>query len=47
PTHGGSSGESGFEPGTLRPQSRDLTTKPPRSWRFRDWDVVSGLVLIA
>ncbi|GBL72237.1 hypothetical protein AVEN_115206-1 [Araneus ventricosus] len=30
PIHGGSSVESGFEPGTLRPQSRDLTTRPPR-----------------
>ncbi|GBN56985.1 hypothetical protein AVEN_68470-1 [Araneus ventricosus] len=30
PTHGGSTVDSGFEPGTLRPQSRDLTTRPPR-----------------
>ncbi|GBN51888.1 hypothetical protein AVEN_59515-1 [Araneus ventricosus] len=30
PIHGGSSVESGLEPGTLRPQSRDLTTRPPR-----------------
>ncbi|GBM54229.1 hypothetical protein AVEN_213711-1 [Araneus ventricosus] len=30
----GSSVESGFEPGTLRPQSRDLTTWPPRSVNF-------------
>ncbi|GBO05487.1 hypothetical protein AVEN_57977-1 [Araneus ventricosus] len=30
PIHCGSSVESGFEPGTLRPQSRDLTTRPPR-----------------
>ncbi|GBN04576.1 hypothetical protein AVEN_134600-1 [Araneus ventricosus] len=29
PIHDGSSVESGFEFGTLRPQSRDLTTKPP------------------
>ncbi|GBO27621.1 hypothetical protein AVEN_239945-1 [Araneus ventricosus] len=29
PIHGGSS-ESGFEPGTLRPESRDLITRPPR-----------------
>ncbi|GBM59034.1 hypothetical protein AVEN_104706-1, partial [Araneus ventricosus] len=29
PIHGGSSVESGFEPGTLRLQSRDLTTRPP------------------
>ncbi|GBO30006.1 hypothetical protein AVEN_161647-1 [Araneus ventricosus] len=28
--HGGSSVESGFEPGTLRPLSRDFTTRPPR-----------------
>ncbi|GBN15628.1 hypothetical protein AVEN_51242-1 [Araneus ventricosus] len=28
--HGGSSVESDFEPGTLRPQSRDLVTKPPQ-----------------
>ncbi|GBN48200.1 hypothetical protein AVEN_156177-1 [Araneus ventricosus] len=35
PIHGGSSGESGFEPGTLRPQSRDLTTRPPRPLRCR------------
>ncbi|GBN62883.1 hypothetical protein AVEN_2543-1 [Araneus ventricosus] len=28
--HGGSSVESGLEPGALRPQSRDLTTRPPR-----------------
>ncbi|GBN27546.1 hypothetical protein AVEN_61955-1 [Araneus ventricosus] len=27
--HGGSSVESGFEPGALRPQSRDLATRPP------------------
>ncbi|GBO00441.1 hypothetical protein AVEN_211025-1 [Araneus ventricosus] len=27
--HGGSSVESGFESGTFRPESRDLTTKPP------------------
>ncbi|GBL91242.1 hypothetical protein AVEN_195128-1 [Araneus ventricosus] len=27
--HCGSSVESGFEPGTLRPQSRDLLTRPP------------------
>ncbi|GBL96977.1 hypothetical protein AVEN_182551-1 [Araneus ventricosus] len=26
--HGGSSVESGFEPVTLRPQSRDLTARP-------------------
>ncbi|GBN30195.1 hypothetical protein AVEN_226539-1 [Araneus ventricosus] len=31
PIHGGSSVESGFEPGAFRPQSRDLTTRPPRS----------------
>ncbi|GBM70196.1 hypothetical protein AVEN_20500-1 [Araneus ventricosus] len=30
PIHGGSSVESGFEPGTLRPQSRDLTTRTQR-----------------
>ncbi|GBN30450.1 hypothetical protein AVEN_255441-1 [Araneus ventricosus] len=30
PIYGGSSVESGFEPGTVRPQSRDLTTRPPR-----------------
>ncbi|GBO34290.1 hypothetical protein AVEN_166295-1 [Araneus ventricosus] len=30
PIHGGSSVESGFGPGTLRPQSRGLTTRPPR-----------------
>ncbi|GBM50046.1 hypothetical protein AVEN_172927-1 [Araneus ventricosus] len=30
PIHGGSSVESGFEPGTLRPQSRDLTSRPPQ-----------------
>ncbi|GBN57140.1 hypothetical protein AVEN_187254-1 [Araneus ventricosus] len=30
PTHDGSSVESGFEPGTLRHLSRDLTTRPPR-----------------
>ncbi|GBN64255.1 hypothetical protein AVEN_68634-1 [Araneus ventricosus] len=30
PIHGGSSLESGFEPGTLLLQSRDLTTRPPR-----------------
>ncbi|GBL93817.1 hypothetical protein AVEN_153592-1 [Araneus ventricosus] len=27
--HGGSSVESGFEPGILGPRSRDLTTRPP------------------
>ncbi|GBL55905.1 hypothetical protein AVEN_167289-1, partial [Araneus ventricosus] len=30
PIHVGSSVESGFEPGALRPQSRDLTTRPTR-----------------
>ncbi|GBO35780.1 hypothetical protein AVEN_199554-1 [Araneus ventricosus] len=30
PIHGGSSVESGFEPGALRPQGRDLATRPPR-----------------
>ncbi|GBN34770.1 hypothetical protein AVEN_209528-1 [Araneus ventricosus] len=30
PIHGGSSMESGFEPGTLWPKSRDLTTRPLR-----------------
>ncbi|GBN30403.1 hypothetical protein AVEN_17317-1 [Araneus ventricosus] len=30
PIHGGSSVESGFEPRALRPQSRDLTTRPQR-----------------
>ncbi|GBM28117.1 hypothetical protein AVEN_176605-1 [Araneus ventricosus] len=30
PMRGGSSEQSGLEPGTLRPQSRDLTTTPPR-----------------
>ncbi|GBM28601.1 hypothetical protein AVEN_72175-1 [Araneus ventricosus] len=30
PIHGGSSVKLGFEPGTLRPQSRGLTTRPPR-----------------
>ncbi|GBO33244.1 hypothetical protein AVEN_258333-1 [Araneus ventricosus] len=30
PIHGGSSVESGFEPGTFRPQSPDLATMPPR-----------------
>ncbi|GBM29920.1 hypothetical protein AVEN_111228-1 [Araneus ventricosus] len=30
PIHGGSSVESGFEPATLRPRGRDLTTRPPR-----------------
>ncbi|GBM01970.1 hypothetical protein AVEN_269572-1 [Araneus ventricosus] len=30
PLHGGSSMESGFESGTLRPQIRSLTTRPPR-----------------
>ncbi|GBM08396.1 hypothetical protein AVEN_209802-1, partial [Araneus ventricosus] len=28
--HGGSSVESDFEPETLRPQSRDPTTRPPQ-----------------
>ncbi|GBL95799.1 hypothetical protein AVEN_722-1 [Araneus ventricosus] len=28
--HDGYLVRSGFEPGTLRPQSRDLTTRPPR-----------------
>ncbi|GBM18410.1 hypothetical protein AVEN_72748-1 [Araneus ventricosus] len=30
PIHNGFLVESGFEPGTLRPQSRDLTTRPTR-----------------
>ncbi|GBM03139.1 hypothetical protein AVEN_200828-2-1, partial [Araneus ventricosus] len=29
--HGGSSIESGFEPGTIRPRSRNLITRQPRS----------------
>ncbi|GBM33745.1 hypothetical protein AVEN_131648-1 [Araneus ventricosus] len=33
PIHGGSSVESGFEPGTLRPQSLDLSTTPPLKHR--------------
>ncbi|GBM46955.1 hypothetical protein AVEN_219600-1, partial [Araneus ventricosus] len=33
PIHGGSSVESGFKPGTFRPQNRDLTTRPPRPTR--------------
>ncbi|GBL73016.1 hypothetical protein AVEN_240232-1, partial [Araneus ventricosus] len=33
PIHGGASVESGFEPRAIRPQSRDLTTKPPRPMR--------------
>ncbi|GBM54148.1 hypothetical protein AVEN_202511-1 [Araneus ventricosus] len=32
PIHGGSSVESGLEPGALRPQSRDLTTRAPRPY---------------
>ncbi|GBM86703.1 hypothetical protein AVEN_222226-1 [Araneus ventricosus] len=31
PIYGGSSVESGFEPGALRSQCRDLTTRPQRS----------------
>ncbi|GBM22441.1 hypothetical protein AVEN_221506-1 [Araneus ventricosus] len=31
PVYDGSSVESGLEPGTLRPQSRDLATRAPRS----------------
>ncbi|GBN08304.1 hypothetical protein AVEN_90466-1 [Araneus ventricosus] len=38
PIHGGSSVESGFEPGTLRLQSRDLTTRPP--WPLTKWKSV-------
>ncbi|GBM04609.1 hypothetical protein AVEN_242847-1 [Araneus ventricosus] len=34
PIHGGSSVESGFEPGTFQPQSRDLTTRPPRPLKY-------------
>ncbi|GBN59279.1 hypothetical protein AVEN_201957-1, partial [Araneus ventricosus] len=30
PIHSGPSLESGFEPETIQPQSRDLTTRPPR-----------------
>ncbi|GBL98388.1 hypothetical protein AVEN_187726-1 [Araneus ventricosus] len=45
PIRGSSSVASGFEPGTLRSQSRDITTRPPRPdlsglvprSRFRDW----------
>ncbi|GBO26479.1 hypothetical protein AVEN_270029-1 [Araneus ventricosus] len=36
PIHGGSSVESGFEPGTLRSQSRYLTTRPPLSLREKE-----------
>ncbi|GBO08942.1 hypothetical protein AVEN_35401-1 [Araneus ventricosus] len=32
-----SSVESGFEPGILRPQSQDLTTRPPRPLKL-DWE---------
>ncbi|GBM39263.1 hypothetical protein AVEN_140314-1 [Araneus ventricosus] len=31
PIHCGSLVKSGFEPGALRPQGRDLTTRPPRA----------------
>ncbi|GBM33245.1 hypothetical protein AVEN_91642-1 [Araneus ventricosus] len=34
PYRGGSSVEQGFEPGTLRPQSRGLTTRPPRPFEL-------------
>ncbi|GBN91324.1 hypothetical protein AVEN_133421-1 [Araneus ventricosus] len=33
--HGGSSVESGFEPGIVRLQGRGLTTRPPRPNSFR------------
>ncbi|GBN23656.1 hypothetical protein AVEN_273475-1 [Araneus ventricosus] len=32
--YGGSSVESGFEPGALRPPGRDLTTRPSRPLRI-------------
>ncbi|GBN64098.1 hypothetical protein AVEN_253669-1 [Araneus ventricosus] len=35
----GSSVESGCEPGTRRPQNRDLTTRPPRP--PRKWDSIN------
>ncbi|GBM03412.1 hypothetical protein AVEN_265455-1 [Araneus ventricosus] len=31
--HGGSSVESGLEPGTFQPRNRDLTTRPPTPMR--------------
>ncbi|GBM01854.1 hypothetical protein AVEN_218974-1 [Araneus ventricosus] len=43
--HGGFSVDSGLEPGTLRPRSRDLLLLPPRlpivmsEFRFRYWSV--------
>ncbi|GBN81245.1 hypothetical protein AVEN_132794-1 [Araneus ventricosus] len=36
PIHGGCSMESDLEPGTLRPQSRDLATRPPRPHRDQE-----------
>ncbi|GBN72266.1 hypothetical protein AVEN_161408-1 [Araneus ventricosus] len=45
PMHGGSSVESGFEPGTLWPRSRDLTTWPPRSRPSRDCSISMIIIL--
>ncbi|GBM29647.1 hypothetical protein AVEN_125294-1 [Araneus ventricosus] len=42
PIHDGSSVESGFEPGALRSQSRDLATmpqRPPQKLRLRDFGI--------
>ncbi|GBL93988.1 hypothetical protein AVEN_76707-1 [Araneus ventricosus] len=41
----GSSVESGFEPGALLPQSRDLTTRPPRPLKFLKETLTIGVYL--
>ncbi|GBN16910.1 hypothetical protein AVEN_251946-1 [Araneus ventricosus] len=41
--HGGYSVESGFEPGTLRLQSRDLTTRPPHT--YTAWDTLFNILI--
>ncbi|GBM15543.1 hypothetical protein AVEN_8925-1 [Araneus ventricosus] len=45
PIHGRSSVESGFEPGTIRPHSQDLTTRPPQPLHMVDlqWNLASNL----
>ncbi|GBM14214.1 hypothetical protein AVEN_167301-1 [Araneus ventricosus] len=45
--HDGSSVESGFEPGIRGPQSRDLTTKPPRPPRLKEKKTIDKVSLLS
>ncbi|GBM94821.1 hypothetical protein AVEN_26532-1 [Araneus ventricosus] len=47
PIHDGSSAESGFEPGTLRPQRQDLTTRPLRPHGCQEYTRVQNFKAFA